>query len=118
MVVYYFYFYLISMNMKKDVHPKYHTKALIVCSCGNRLEVGSTIPEIHIEVCSKCHPFYTGTQRILDTARRVDKYQKRLVAQQEESGKRKGKRVKQAARTIKRKETAKEKEEAAAAPAA
>ncbi|MBI5135646.1 50S ribosomal protein L31 [Candidatus Uhrbacteria bacterium] len=98
--------------MKSDVHPKYHTNAVIVCSCGNRLEVGSTIPEIHIEVCAKCHPYYTGTQRILDTARRVDKYQKRMTQKAEVASTRKGKRAKQAARTLKRKEAAKEKETA------
>lgn len=99
--------------MKSDIHPQYHPNAVIVCACGNRMDVGSTIAEIHIEVCSKCHPFYTGTQRIIDTARRVDKYKKRLELQTETSDTRKGKKVKQAARTLKRKETAKEEEESA-----
>lgn len=63
--------------MKKDIHPTYNTKAVVICSCGNTFETGSTVDEIQIEVCSVCHPFYTGKQRFVDTARRVEKFQER-----------------------------------------
>ncbi len=63
--------------MKAEIHPKYYPEAKLVCACGNVLTAGSTIPEIHIEICSKCHPFYTGKQKLVDTARRVEKYKER-----------------------------------------
>lgn len=65
--------------MKADIHPKYHPDAKIVCACGNIMVAGSTTPEIHVEICSKCHPFYTGKQKLVDTARRVEKYQERVA---------------------------------------
>lgn len=61
--------------MKKDIHPKYYPKAKIICACGNVLVVGSTREEIKTELCSVCHPFYTGKQKLVDTARRVEKFQ-------------------------------------------
>lgn len=64
--------------MKKDIHPKYYEKAKVTCSCGNTFEVGSTEPELHVEVCSACHPFYTGSAKFIDTAGRVDKFQERV----------------------------------------
>ena len=64
--------------MKRDIHPKYFEKAKVTCSCGNTFEVGSTEPELHVEVCSACHPFYTGTAKFIDTAGRVDKFQARV----------------------------------------
>ena len=63
--------------MKKDIHPKYiacHVK----CGCGNTFETRSTIPEIHVEICSKCHPFFTGQERFVDTAGRVERFQKKF----------------------------------------
>ncbi len=69
--------------MKKDIHPKYYPKAKVTCSCGNSFEVGATVPEIHVEVCSACHPHYTGTQKFVDTAGRVDKFQARVKKAQE-----------------------------------
>jgi len=60
--------------MKKNIHPKYYKNAKVTCSCGNTFEVGSTVPEIHVEVCSACHPFYTGTAKFIDTAGQVDKF--------------------------------------------
>ncbi len=65
-------------GMKKDIHPKYFPKTKVTCSCGNSFEVGSTVPEIHVEVCSACHPFYTGTQKFIDTAGRVDKFRAKI----------------------------------------
>ena len=66
--------------MKKDIHPKWYKDSMVTCACGNTFTVGSTVPEIKIAVCSKCHPFYTGTQRFLDTERRVDKFVKKMEA--------------------------------------
>ncbi|PIS05583.1 MAG: 50S ribosomal protein L31 [Candidatus Buchananbacteria bacterium CG10_big_fil_rev_8_21_14_0_10_42_9] len=63
--------------MKKGIHPTYHSDAKIICSCGNVIEVGSTLKEMHVEICSNCHPFYTGKQKIIDTARRVEKFSAR-----------------------------------------
>ena len=62
--------------MKKDIHPKYGS-ATVTCGCGNSWETRSTQKEIRVEVCSKCHPFYTGSQKFLDTAGRVEKFQRK-----------------------------------------
>jgi large subunit ribosomal protein L31 len=80
--------------MKKDIHPKYYPKAKVVCACGNSFEVGSTMPEIHIEICSMCHPFYTGKQKLVDSARRVEKFQARAAKQKAAAAARKGKKAK------------------------
>lgn len=64
--------------MKKDIHPTYYTDAKIICACGNTLTTGSTKKELHVEICSACHPFYTGKQKLVDTAGRVERFQKRL----------------------------------------
>lgn len=63
--------------MKQGIHPKY-VEATVTCACGNSWTVGSTQPTLKVDVCSKCHPFYTGTQRILDTAGRVERFRKRF----------------------------------------
>lgn len=60
--------------MKKDIHPKYYENAKVTCSCGSHFEVGATTENIHVEVCSACHPFYTGNAKFIDTAGRVDKF--------------------------------------------
>jgi large subunit ribosomal protein L31 len=65
--------------MKSEIHPKYHEKAKVVCACGNTFTVGSTVPEIHVELCSECHPFYTGKQKLVDTAGRVEKFRQRAA---------------------------------------
>lgn len=64
--------------MKKDIHPKYYAKTQVKCACGNTFTVGSTKEYIETEICSKCHPFYTGKEKIVDTAGRVEKFKKRL----------------------------------------
>lgn len=64
--------------MKTDIHPTYYPDAKVVCACGNSFTTGSTVKEIHVEICSACHPFYTGKQKLVDTAGRVEKFQKRL----------------------------------------
>ena len=69
--------------MKQGIHPKYFPNATVVCACGNTWQTGSTTEMIHTDVCSKCHPFYTGEQRIVDTEGQVDRFYKKLQARQE-----------------------------------
>ena len=64
--------------MKSDIHPKYYTRAVITCSCGEKWNVGSTKSEGSVELCSKCHPFFTGEQRIVDTEGRVERFKRRF----------------------------------------
>lgn len=71
--------------MKKNIHPKYHV-AKVTCACGNTFEVGSTEPVLRIELCSSCHPFYTGKQKFVDTARRVEKFKEKAVAAAKTTG--------------------------------
>jgi len=63
--------------MKAKIHPKYYHNAKVVCACGNTFETGATKKELRVEVCSKCHPFFTGEQRIVDTAGRIERFRKR-----------------------------------------
>jgi len=65
--------------MKKDIHPKYNDKSKVNCACGATFPVGSTMDDIHVEICSQCHPFYTGNEKILDTAGRVDRFKKKVA---------------------------------------
>ena len=62
--------------MKRDIHPRYE-RLTVVCACGNSWETRSTSASIHVEICSKCHPFYTGKQKLIDTAGRVERFQRR-----------------------------------------
>ena len=80
--------------MKKDIHPKYYPEAKVTCACGNSFTVGSTVPEIRVEICSMCHPFYTGKQKLVDTARRVEKFKERLAKKAKITTTRKGKKAK------------------------
>ncbi len=66
--------------MQKDIHPKYDLQTKATCACGAVFYVGSTIPEIKMEICSQCHPFYTGNEKIMDTAGRVERFNKRRAA--------------------------------------
>lgn len=77
--------------MKKDIHPKYYSDAKIICVCGHVLTVGSTQKEVHTEICSACHPFYTGKEKLVDTAGRVDRFKKKQESQTKVSAVRKGK---------------------------
>ncbi|MEA3272742.1 MAG: 50S ribosomal protein L31 [Patescibacteria group bacterium] len=86
--------------MKKDTHPEYHKKAKITCACGNVIEVGSTMDKIDVELCSNCHPFYTGKQKLVDTARRVEKFREKIQKKEVAKAVRKGRTSK----TAKRKE--------------
>jgi large subunit ribosomal protein L31 len=80
--------------MKKDIHPTYYSDAKIVCACGNVIKTGSIVKEMKVEICSACHPFYTGKKKIMDTTGRVDRFKKlaeKAVAKKEsmrESGSR------------------------------
>ncbi len=65
--------------MKKDIHPKYNNATKVTCACGAIFAVGSTMDTMSIEICSQCHPFYTGNDKVLDTAGRVDRFKKRAA---------------------------------------
>jgi large subunit ribosomal protein L31 len=65
--------------MKTDIHPKYYEKAVVRCACGNSFTVGATRPEINVEICNKCHPFYTGEEKLIDTAGRVERFKTRAA---------------------------------------
>ena len=82
--------------MKKDIHPKYNKDVKVICACGNNFTTGSTLTELKTELCSSCHPFYTGKQKLVDTARRVEKFQAKMEAKENISKVRKGKKVKRA----------------------
>lgn len=62
--------------MKPEIHPQY-VDARVICACGHTIETRSTVPELHVEICSSCHPFYTGRQKLIDTAGRVEKFRAR-----------------------------------------
>jgi large subunit ribosomal protein L31 len=66
--------------MKTDVHPTY-TDTVVKCSCGNTFTTRSTVPELRAELCSECHPFYTGKQKLVDTGGRVERFQRRYAKQ-------------------------------------
>jgi large subunit ribosomal protein L31 len=65
--------------MKVDIHPNYNPKAKVTCACGNTFTVGSTKDEITVEICSNCHPFYSGVEKSLDTANRIQKFKDRAT---------------------------------------
>ena len=69
--------------MKKDIHPQYE-EATVHCSCGNTFTTRSTKKELHVELCSQCHPFYTGKQKLVDSGGRVDRFKKRLQKKADE----------------------------------
>jgi len=64
-------------TMKEKIHPKYYEDAVVTCSCGNSFTTGSTRKELKVEVCSACHPYYTGERRMLDTTGRVERFKRR-----------------------------------------
>ncbi len=63
--------------MKANIHPEWNADAKVVCACGNTFTVGSTVPSIRVELCALCHPFYTGTQKLVDTQGQVEKFTQR-----------------------------------------
>lgn len=72
-----------AITVKEGIHPTWYAEAKVTCACGNSWTTGSTVPEIRTDVCSNCHPFYTGEQRIVDTEGQVDRFYKRLKARDE-----------------------------------
>lgn len=100
--------------MKKDTHPVYFPDTKVECACGTSFSTGSTLKDIRVELCSNCHPFYTGKQKFVDTARRVEKFQEKATKISAVASVRKGKKVKKAAETArkiaKKKETEKKEE--------
>ena len=88
--------------MRKDIHPKYHGDCKVTCACGHTFVTGSTIPEIRVELCNQCHPFYTGKQKFVDTARRVEKFAERAGKKDAAAAVRKGKKVKKAVAVAKK----------------
>lgn len=71
--------------MKQNIHPQYYEEAKVACACGNTFTTGSTKPEIHVEICGNCHPFYTGTAKFIDTEGRVERFQRQVREAQERS---------------------------------
>jgi large subunit ribosomal protein L31 len=69
--------------MKKDIHPKYYNEATVKCACGNVWKTGSTLSDIKVEICNKCHPFYTGKEKLVDTRGRIEKFKRRVAKTQE-----------------------------------
>jgi large subunit ribosomal protein L31 len=63
--------------MKDSIHPEYFANAKVICACGHTFTTGSTKPEVHVEICYSCHPFYTGKQNLIDTAGTIDKFKRR-----------------------------------------
>ncbi len=66
--------------MKQNIHPTWHPEARVHCACGNVFSTGSTMKDISVEICSACHPLFTGQQKLVDTAGRVDKFNQRAAA--------------------------------------
>ncbi len=66
--------------MKDNIHPQFYPTAKVACACGNVFVTGSTVAELHTEICSNCHPFYTGKQKLMDITGTVDKFKKRAAA--------------------------------------
>lgn len=75
--------------MKKNIHPKYYEKAKVKCACGNTFTIGSTKEVIEVEICSACHPFYTGKEKIIDTLGRVERFRKKMAQKQDSKPKKK-----------------------------
>jgi large subunit ribosomal protein L31 len=87
--------------MKKDIHPKYQ-ESTVHCSCGYTFTTRSTKPELHVELCSQCHPFYTGKQKLVDSGGRVERFQKRYGKAQQATKLRLGRRLHRAAEDSRR----------------
>lgn len=69
--------------MKKDIHPKYHNDSIITCACGAQFKAGSTSKDLKTDLCSQCHPFFTGKQKLIDSAGQVDKFMKKVKKAQD-----------------------------------
>lgn len=85
--------------MKQGIHPKYYNDCQITCTCGNTFVTGSTIPEIKVEICAACHPFFTGQAKFVDTEGRIERFERKRQAaaalqQQKKASKKKAKKEK------------------------
>ncbi|MAG12095.1 MAG: 50S ribosomal protein L31 [Parcubacteria group bacterium] len=80
--------------MKTDLHPTYNKQATFKCACGSEFKVGSTLENFETELCNNCHPFYTGKQKIVDTARRLEKFEKKMAGKSESLVSKKEKKAK------------------------
>jgi large subunit ribosomal protein L31 len=94
--------------MKKEIHPKWYPNAKISCACGHEFAAGATVPEIKVEICGACHPFYTGQEKLVDTAGRVEKFErkrakakKQVTAKTQKGRKRKKEKVEETPKTLK-----------------
>jgi large subunit ribosomal protein L31 len=99
--------------MKKDIHPKIYEECQVTCACGNKFVTMSTLPSITVEICSACHPFYTGQRRFVDTERRIDKFTRKAKFAEEkklsvESHKKAKEAQKKLAKTPKKEQTVRE----------
>jgi len=98
--------------MKANIHPKWYPNCKVTCACGNTFTVGSTVPEINVEICSACHPFFTGQMKFIDSAGRVEAFKAKQKAATKvklsKSEKRKAKRAKKIAEEMARPETLEE----------
>lgn len=84
--------------MKQAIHPKYNSETTVSCACGNTFVTGSIKDVLRVEICNACHPFYTGQERLVDTARRVEKFQDKMSRVEAAAAARKGKKAKDAKR--------------------
>jgi large subunit ribosomal protein L31 len=82
--------------VKPGIHPKYYTDSIVCGTCGTVWKIGSTRPNLRVEICANCHPFYTGEQRIVDTAGQVDRFMRRLNVAQERQNERESRRASRA----------------------
>lgn len=91
--------------MKNEIHPKYFSHAAVACACGATFKTGSTKEKMEVEICSACHPFYTGTQRLVDTAGKVERFQERRAKAHaaQTTGKKKTIRTRERAQGVKAK---------------
>ena len=93
--------------MKSDIHPTYYPEAKVRCACGAKFSVGSTKPELQVEICNRCHPFFTGKEKLIDIAGKVEKFKARLRVAEDSSGEAKARRAKAAKAVIKKTKTLK-----------
>lgn len=99
--------------MKKEIHPKIYEECVVTCACGSKFTTISTLPSITVEMCSACHPFYTGQRRFVDTERRIDKFTKKAKLAEEkkksiETHKKSKEAISKSAKTPKKEQTVRE----------
>ena len=90
--------------MKKGIHPKWYPEARVTCVCGNSFTTGSTLPEINVGICSQCHPFYTGEEKLIDTAGQVERFERRRKGAKGETLSKREKRIKKREEKVRKQE--------------